>query len=75
MLGLLVSGLQQSDSVIRVSILSQKVFPFRLLQNIEQNSMCYTVGHFLVGPILNIMGYTGLSQTLDVFLPTTFPLC
>ena len=75
MLGLLVSGLQQSDSVICVSILFQKFFPFRLLQNIEQNSMCYIVGHFLVGPILNIIGYIGLSQTLNLFIPTTFPLC
>ena len=42
----LVSGVQQSDSVIHihVSILFQILFPFRLLQNIEQSSLCYTVG-------------------------------
>ena len=42
----LVSGVEQSDSVIRihVSILSQIIFPFRLLQNIEDRSLCYTVG-------------------------------
>ena len=42
----LVSGVQQSDSVlhIHVSILFQIPFPFRLLQNIEQSSLCYTVG-------------------------------
>ena len=42
----LVSGVQQSDSVIHihVSILFQILFPIRLLQNIEQNSLCYTVG-------------------------------
>ena len=42
----LVSGVQQSDSVIHihVSILFQILFPFRLLQNMEQSSLCYTVG-------------------------------
>ena len=42
----LVSGVQQSDSVIHihVSILFQILFPFRLLQNIEQSSLCSTVG-------------------------------
>ena len=35
----LVSGVQQSDSVIHthVSFFFSKMFPFRLLQNIEQN--------------------------------------
>ena len=51
----LVSGVQQSDSVIHihVSILFQILFPFRLLQNIEQSSLCYTVGPCLLS-ILNI---------------------
>ena len=42
----LVSGVQQSDSVIHihVSILFQILFPVRLLQNIEKSSLCYTVG-------------------------------
>ena len=42
----LVSGVQQSDSVIHihVSILFLILFPFRLLQTIEQSSLCYTVG-------------------------------
>ena len=42
----LESGIQQSDSVIhtRASILFQIIFPFSLLQNIEQHSLCYTVG-------------------------------
>ena len=41
----LVSGIQQNDSVIHihVSILFQILFPFRLLRNIEQSSLCYTV--------------------------------
>ena len=43
---MLVSGVQQRDSVIyiHVSILFQILFPFRLLHNIEQSSLCYTVG-------------------------------
>ena len=42
----LASGVQQSDSVIHinVSILFRILFPFRLLQNTEQHSLCYTVG-------------------------------
>ena len=45
----LVLGVQQSDSVthIHVSILFQILFPIRLLQNIEQNFLRYTV----VGPV------------------------
>ena len=42
----LVSGVQQSDSVvhIHVSILFQILFPFGLLHNNEQSSLCYKVG-------------------------------
>ena len=43
---MLLSGIQQSDSVIyiHVFILFQTPFSFRLLQNIEQSSLCCTVG-------------------------------
>ena len=43
---MLDSGIQQSDSVIHihVSILFQILFPFTLLQNIDQSSLCCTVG-------------------------------
>ena len=43
---ILISGVQQSDSGMhtRVSILFQILFPIRLLQNIKQSSLCYTVG-------------------------------
>ena len=43
---ILVSGIQQSDSVlyIHIFILFQIIFPVRLLQDIEQSSLCYTVG-------------------------------
>ena len=39
----LVSGIQESDSVIHVSFF-QILLPFRLPQNIEWSSLCYTVG-------------------------------
>ena len=44
----LVSGIQQSDSVIyiHVSILFQVLFPLRLLQNIEQSSLCFIKSSF-----------------------------
>ena len=44
---MLVSGIQQSDSVIHTYIyiyIFQILFPYRLLQNIKYSSMCYTVG-------------------------------
>ena len=52
----LVSGVQQSDSVIheQVSILFQICSPFRLLQSIEQSSLCCTVGLCWLS-ILNIV--------------------
>ena len=45
-----ISGVQQSDSIIHihVCILFQILFPFRLLQSIEQSFLCYTVGSLLV---------------------------
>ena len=52
---MLVSGVQQSDSVlhVHVSILFQIIFPFRLLHNIDYRSLCYTVGPCQLA-ILNI---------------------
>ena len=60
----IVSGVQQSDSVIHihVSILFQILSPFRLLYNIEQSSLCYTVGPCWLS-ILNIAVRTCQSQT------------
>jgi len=51
----LVSDVQHSDSVIHLhkSILFQILFPFRLLHNFEQNSLCCTVGPYWLS-ILNI---------------------
>ena len=43
---ILVSGIQQSDSIIliHVAILSKILFLCRLLQSIEQSSLCYILG-------------------------------
>ena len=40
----LVSGVQQSDLVIHISIFFQILFPYRYSQSIECSSLCYTVG-------------------------------
>ena len=52
----LVSGVQQRDSVIyiHVSILFQSLFTFTLLQNVEQHSPCYPTGPCWLSNILNI---------------------
>ena len=70
----LVSGIQQSDSVIHIhaSILFQILFPFRLLQNIEQSSLCYTVGLCWLS-IINIAVCTCQSQTPNLSLRPTIP--
>ena len=49
---MLVSGVQQSDSVIYIFF--QIIFHHRLLQGIEYSSMCYTVGPCCF-PILHIV--------------------
>ena len=65
----LVSGVQQSDSVIHihVSILFQILFPSKLLQNIEQRSLCYTVGPYWLS-VLNVAVCTCQSQTPKQFV-------
>ena len=67
---MLVSGVQQSDSVIHklLSLLFQILFSFRLLQNIEQSSLCYTVGPCWLS-ILNIVVCTCHSQIPNLSLP------
>ena len=57
----LVSGIQKNESVIHICVsIFKDFFLFRLLQNIEQSSLCYTVGHYC---ILNIVAYTCKAQT------------
>ena len=71
---LLVSDVKQTDSVIHmhVSILFQINFPFRLLQNIKQHSLCYTVGPCWLS-ILNIAVCISQSQTPNLCLPLYLP--
>ena len=40
---MLVSGIQQSDSVIHIYIVFQIIFHYRLLLDIEYSCLCYTV--------------------------------
>ena len=60
----LLSAVQQSDSVIHIHvfILFQILFPFRLLHNIEQSSLYYTVGHCWLS-ILSMVVCTCQSHT------------
>ena len=69
----LVSGVQQSDSVIHihVSILFQVLFLFKLLQSVEQSSLGYTVGPCWLS-ILSIEVCTCQSQTPNLS-PLTLP--
>ena len=41
----ILSAVQQGDSVIHTSILFQFLFPYRLLPNIGWSSLCYRAGH------------------------------
>ena len=71
----LISNIQQSDSVIHVhaSVLFQILFPVRLLQNIEQSSLCYTIGPCWLS-ILNIyFKYSAVSMDQNVL--HTFASC
>ena len=65
---MLVSGVQQSDSVmhIHVSILF-KILPFRLLQNVEQHSLCYTIDPCWLS-VLHTVVCTCPSQTPNLSL-------
>ena len=61
----LASNKYQSDSfihILQVSILFQ-ILLFRLLQSIEQSSLCYMVGPYWLS-ILNIAVCTCQSQTI-----------
>ena len=64
---MLASGVQQSDSVTHVSILFQILFPFNLLQSIQQSSLSYTVGPRWLS-ILNVAVCTCQSQTFNISL-------
>lgn len=63
---LLVTGVQQSKSVIsiQVYILIQIVFPLGLLQNIELSSLCYTLGPCWL-PVLYMIMCNGVYFSLQ----------
>ena len=69
---MLVSGGQQSDSVKHTSILFQILFPFRLLQNIEQYSLFFRVDPSWLS-VLNITVGTCQSQIPNLSSPQPFP--
>ena len=71
----LVSGVQQSDSVkhLHIFFFCKIIFPLRLLQNIEQSSPCYIV----IPSWLSILNTVGLyfSSKLPIYpSPLPFPL-
>lgn len=43
---MLASDLEKRDPFIHIPTILQIIYPFRLLQSIEQNSLCYIVGPF-----------------------------
>ena len=59
----LVSGVEQSDSVIYIHILFHILFHYGLLQDIEYSSLCYTVGPCWLS-LLNIVVCICSSKTL-----------
>ena len=71
----LVSGIQQSDSVIHIhaSTLFQILFEFRLLQSIEPSSMQYPVGLYWLS-ILNTAVCTCQPQTPNLKHQSVQPL-
>ena len=72
---MLVSVVQQSDSVIHihVSILFKILYPIRLLQNVEQSSLCYIVGPLSVIHFKYRSVYLSLPNSLTIPPPTLPP--
>ena len=73
---MIVSGIQQSDSVIHIHtfILFQILFPFRLLWSTEQDSLCYKIGPRWLS-ILNIATCTCQFQTLSDYIKKLAIFC
>ena len=66
----LVSSVEQSDSIIHIHIfiLFQILFPYKLLQNTEYHSLCYTVDPCWLS-ILHITVFICWSQTPNLSFP------
>ena len=62
----LVSGVQQNDSIIYVHVSDfQILFPFRLLQNIEESFLCYTVDAYWLSKYSNVYMSIPNSRSID----------
>ena len=70
----LVSGVQQSDSLIQIHVCMrfQILFLFRLLHNIEQSSLYYTVGPCWLS-ILNTVMCMLIPNSLIFLAPDSSP--
>ena len=67
----LVSDIYHSDSVIfiHISVLFLVLFPFRLLQNIEQSSLCHTVGPCWSSVLIISSVYMSIPNSKSVLPP------
>ena len=65
----LVSGVQQSESVIHIHIstLFQILFPYRSLQRIEQSSLCYTVGPYQLPILYTVVCTVYVNPNLPIY--------
>ena len=70
----LVSGVQQSESVIHIHISTflKILFPYRSLWSIEKSSLCYTVGPYELS-VFYIVVFMCQSQSPNLSLPATVP--
>ena len=73
----LISGVQQSDSLVHIHVflLCELLFPSRLLQNIEQSSLCYTVGPCWLSIFNRVMCVYCTPKLLSVCTTSYFHLC
>ena len=61
---------QVYSNVIRLyTCILQILFPYRLLQNVEYSSLCYTLGSYWLS-ILYVIVYICPSQTPNLSLPS-----
>ena len=73
----LVSGVQQSESIIHIPISThfQILFPYRALQSTEQSSLCYTVGSYYLSILHTVVCICqSQSPNLSLLPPPPFPL-
>ena len=73
----LISGVLQSDSLVHIHafLLCEVPFPSRLLQNIEQSSLCYTVRPCWLSIFNRDMCVYSTPKLLTVCTTSYFHLC